>query len=355
MADKMQAGYKILVVDDIDENIELLEGILEDEYILATVKSGEEALAKLPAFRPDLILLDVTMPGMDGYEVCLKIREDQRYRYIKIILVTAKSMVEERLHGYEVGADDYVTKPFVAGELVAKIKVFLKLKRSEEIDRLKTDLLVLFSHETRTPLNSIIVGAELLQGDPSLSDSAKSTVDLIIDGGKRLLGFIEKTMLLCHLKSGVDLDKYQQYMAQQLKSTIQNYEAAAMRKNVAFDLEVSEDSAVSADWSMFHHALGNVLDNAVKFSPEGGTIHIGQTTADGKAIVKISDHGRGIRPEWIDKIFDEFAIQDITHHQKGQGLGLAISKKILELHGGFITVESVPNEGSTFILGLPLE
>ncbi|MGH9361080.1 MAG: response regulator, partial [Thermoanaerobaculia bacterium] len=129
---------RILVVDDDPINVCILEEILAEQYELATAGNGEEALEKAPAFKPDLVLLDIMMPGIDGYEVCRRLKSNPRLRDAKVILVSAKAMLSERLEGYESGADDYLTKPFDDAELMAKVRVFLRLKSIEEIDRFKT-------------------------------------------------------------------------------------------------------------------------------------------------------------------------------------------------------------------------
>ncbi len=353
--DSIQTNFKVLIVDDIPHNVEILETSLEDKYILETAGSGEEALEIIPKFRPDLVLLDIMMPGIDGYEVCRRIKADDNLSYIKIILVTGKALVEERLKGYEVGADDYVTKPFVIRELEAKIKVFLNLKRSREIDQLKTDLLILFAHETRTPLNGIIGGSDLLMLDDSLDESVKQTVKLISESGNRLLGFIDKTMLLCELKSVPNLKRHVQSANDAISNIDVSLSEKAKEKGINLQFKGStEDISFEADWVMLEKAVRYVIDNAIKFSKDDGTVYIDWNKSDDEFSIKIRDEGEGIPDEWIGKIFDEFAVKDIVHHQKGQGLSLAISKHILEIHGGSISVESEQGQGSTFTLNIPI-
>lgn len=351
----MKANYRVLIVDDDPVNVDILEEMLEDKYTLASVETGEEALEILPKFRPDLMLLDIMMPGVDGYEVCRRIRADEQYNFIKIILVSVKAMVEERLEGYEVGADDYITKPFVDEELEAKVRVFLRLKRTEEVDRVKGDLLKLFSHETRTPLNGVMGYASLLQDEESLSDEAKDYVNEIVNAGNQLLHFVKKTSLLCRLKSGFDLNKRCESVVRHLEAAIEKLEGKASRNNITFELDTKNDVNLGADWSILYDVLVYVLENAVKFSPAGGIVKVQLEETDGSCLIRIVDQGGGIEPEWIDKIFDEFAIQDIMHHQKGQGLSLAISRHVMDLHGGLIQVESTPGNGATFTLSLPVE
>jgi CheY-like chemotaxis protein len=151
----MQRQEKILAVDDDANNIAILEELLAEDYDLETTTSGEQALEVAQTFRPDVILLDIMMPGMDGYQVCQRLREQDAFRYTKIIMVSARAMVPERLEGYKAGADDYITKPFDGDEFLAKIQVYLRLKRAEEADRARHALTVKAMDDVRAPLAAV--------------------------------------------------------------------------------------------------------------------------------------------------------------------------------------------------------
>lgn len=170
----------ILAVDDDPIILEMYRTILEDDYRLHLALSSDEALTLLRAHpRTDLILLDIIMPGLDGYEICKRIRENPLFRGIKIIFVSSKMLIADRLRAYDIGADDYLTKPFEAGELIAKIKVFMRLKKSEEINKIKTNFINLLYHETRTPLTSIFGYASLLRQSANLTAQEIRFVDHI--------------------------------------------------------------------------------------------------------------------------------------------------------------------------------
>jgi len=345
--------FKILVVDDDPLNLEILEEILSEKYTVRTAETGEDAIQVLPEFNPDLMLLDIMMPGIDGYEVCRRIRSDHRYYLLKIILVSGKSMLEERLQGYEAGADDYIVKPFVDEELEAKIQVFLRLKRSEEVDQIKSDLLRVFSHETRTPLNGILLSTELLHSDDSIGEEAKAYIQVIEDSGRRLLEFVKKTTLLCDIKSGLKLEKTSNSLNSFLGIAVKAAQKEAKAKNVAIIINEIDDIIFFADWRMLVKVFIYLIENAVKFSPTDGIVKVELIKSDTSCEICITDQGKGIEPEWMDKIFHEFAVRDVMHHQKGLGLSLAIAKYIVEMHEGTIHAESVPSKTS-FIVRLPI-
>ncbi|MDH5216715.1 MAG: response regulator, partial [Gammaproteobacteria bacterium] len=152
----MKVKPKVLIVDDEEHNVELYSLFLADEFAIETAVTGEEALQKIAVFEPDVILLDIMLPDISGYDICKKLRENDQLRLVKVLFVSGLVELDDRLHGYAVGADDYVTKPVNADELLAKVKVYSRLRKIEEIDEYKNTFMSLISHETSTPLNAII-------------------------------------------------------------------------------------------------------------------------------------------------------------------------------------------------------
>ena len=349
----MQQWNRILIVDDDPASVRLLERVLRDKYQVRSVGSGESAVAVIPEFRPDLILMDINMPGMNGYETCKRIRADEEHCLIKILLVSGHARLEERLKGYEVGADDYVAKPFDNNELKAKVEVFMKLKRVEEVDSIKSNLLSLFAHETRTPLSGIIGISELLTIDESLPEMTRAQLALIHKSAVDLHHFVEKSSLLSHLKSGMRLQWVSGSVKQHLDRIVAARDADAKRKSVAVTVECPPDIELLADWNTLDEVLGYILDNAVKYSEEGGSVITRAGVTDNFCTIEIEDHGKGIAPEWIKSVFNEFSIQDLMHHRQGQGLSLAIAKQVVEMHAGEILVDSNPGQGALFTVRLP--
>lgn len=188
----VQDQGRILAVDDSPTNIAIMEKMLGGTYALKTAATGEEALAIAPDFKPDITLLDIMMPGIDGYEVCRKIRANPVIRDTKIIMVSAKAMATERLEGYAAGADDYITKPFDENELLAKIRVYMRLKSVEEVNQLKAGVLSLLGQEVRTHLNGILLPATILMSDEEIVGIERKMLgSMVYRNVKRLHSLLE--------------------------------------------------------------------------------------------------------------------------------------------------------------------
>jgi len=345
---------KILVIDDEIINIHLYSDILsQTNYELETALNGEEALKKLQYFFPDLILMDVMMPGMTGYEVCRKVRNMPRHRFTKIIMISACTDLDERLQGYQAGADDYMTKPIEKEEFLAKINVFIKLKKSEELDQLKSDLLTLFSHETKTPLNAIFGFSGLLKDSPNLTNSEKQYVENMIKAGHHLLTFVDKTILLCELKKDYTLEKSNQYLDDNLDEILMHYQEKLMKKNVTIKHISSGKTQLQADWTLLYKMFDYLIENAVKYSPENETVTITIQKIDQTCQVQVIDKGKGIPENDLQFIFDPFAIKNIQNHQAGQGLSLSICRHIMMHHGGTIHASNLQDGGACLTCVFP--
>ncbi len=351
----MSNENKILIVDDEPViRIMMEQLLLGDGYVLKSVSSGDEALEVLPSFDPDIILLDIQMPGLDGYDVCTKIRADEQYHFTKIIMVSGCAQVEERLKGYSVGADDYLAKPFDDQELLAKVKVYTRLKRREEIDQVKGDLLTLLTHETRTPINGILGCADILLNDKSLNDEQLEFVRMISMASTQLHGFLENCLLLSKLKAGVELVKSNESVNVILSAVCDLIEKQYEDK-CHFEVDIEPRLILFADWQLLKSAFQFVLDNSAKYSPDGEVVKVVATCDEKWCQIIIDDKGVGVDAQRRQNIFDEFSIQDVTHHQKGQGISLAITSRICNCHGGKIEALDNPiGKGARFILTIPV-
>ena len=345
---------KVLIVDDEPINVKLIEEILEyeDNFHYRAAADGHEALTILDDYNPDIVILDIMMPGMSGYEVCKKIKGHDNHKFAKVLMVSGKGLIEERLEGYAAGADDYITKPFVEDELLAKLKVFSRLKKTEEVETLKTAILQLFSHETKTPLNGILLGSQLILDTPSISDKVYEYASLIKLSGERIHDLVRKILLLSNLKNRQTLNLSRQNVQNYLHGIVLPADSRSQGK-CKIEITCPTDFILELDWQLFHKALSAVIDNGIKYSPEGAIVEIAASKDDSFVRFKVSDQGPGIDPAIKGKIFDAFYSQNIANHTHGTALSLAISKEIMKLHNGNLSVESVPGEGSTFILTLP--
>ncbi len=343
----------ILVVDDDPILRDIYDVMLGDLYNLYLAASGQEALEYLRYYaKPELILLDIMMPGMNGYEMCKMIRDDVFCSHVKIILVSAKVTVEERIQGYEAGADDYITKPFEEKELLAKINVFLRLKNVEEIDKLKGDFLTLFSHEARTPLNGILGFAQLLQESPTLSEEDKEFVELIITSGESLLRLSEKTILLSDLKSGdIQISKIEINLRELLAGCQQKLIGKAEEKQLLIQVQGDVDVVIDGDQGLLQHAFDMVLDNAVKFAREGTVVEVIFNARGDRIKIDIANEGERILDEDRENIFDEFFVQNLDNHHQGHGLSLAIARRIVQAHDGALSAKN-QDKGPVFVFDL---
>ncbi len=349
----MAAKKKILIVDDGRAIRHWTQTIFANDYITDQAEDGEEALEKLPLFKPDLILLDVEMPRLNGLQTCKKIRQDPNFRFVKIIFVSGNISIADRMAGYEAGGDDYVTKPYDEGELFAKVNTLLRLKNEEELNHLKSNFLSLISHETRTPINGILGCAELLH--KSVDEKNRKLTEGILHSGKQMHRLIENVLLICKLKSTpmVNQKKERKQVGMIVQDQLKDMEKTILDKNLAITMNGNIFASVEACPTLLEKAFCCVIENAVKFSPADGQIKIDINERDSQCIVTVADQGPGIEPTSIENIFDEFAITDIAHHQNGLGVSLSIAKQIIEGHGGDIKAENHNRKGAIFTINLP--
>ncbi|MBN2595026.1 MAG: hybrid sensor histidine kinase/response regulator [Sedimentisphaerales bacterium] len=347
---------KILAVDDDAVDIKTIEKLLGEHYEFRTATTGEEALVVAADFRPDIILLDNMMPGLDGGQVCRQIRADSGLRHTKIIMLSGKSMVSERIEAYRAGADDYITKPFNEDELLAKIRVYLRLKSVEEVDQFKTDVLTLLCHEARTPLNSLIAPAEILMSEDEINaDEKKLLIEMLHSAAKRMHRFFENVMLLSSLKSGKwKFNSEPADLCQVVHESVCDVATMAVERKIKIKEKFDAGPTVCLDSQQIKRVITAILDNAIRFSQSGGSVDVCVSGDSESVCVSVTDHGQGIEPDYLPYVFEELSDPDIDHHSKGQGLGLAIARQIVQQHNGTINAESTKSSGTTFTVRLPV-
>jgi len=361
----------ILVVDDDVVNVELLEEMLSLEgYRVDKAFDGFQALRRISESPPDLVLLDVMMPGMDGFEVCRRIKADQANRFIPVVLVTALRGTEDRIRGLEIGADDFLSKPVDRGELLARVRSLLRIKHLyDELERKNRELLRLehhrreltqmIVHDLKNPLTVIMGNIQLLLlTRKDLDEHVRDILDRAYEGGQDLLRMINTLLDIDRMETGtLELQKERVDRAKLIREVVEDFEGPARSQGVTLGSELPEDLPdVEVDRDLIRRVLENLLANALQHTPSGGRISVTAFPEGGVLRVSVSDTGEGIPKEYHKKIFEKF--QQVEARKRrirtGRGLGLAFCKLAVEAHGGRIWVESEPGKGSTFSFTLPL-
>ena len=352
----MKQQCKILIVDDNPTNIAILEEILGD-YKLKSASSGQAALDLVNEYHPDLILLDIMMPGMTGYEVCRRLRENPEIKQPKIIMVSAKAMVSERLKGYEMGADDYITKPFEEDELLAKVRVYSRLTSVEAVDQLKTELLRLLCLDTVNPLSSIVNPLKgLLSTEENLNtEECKRKIAVSYKNAVSLQKLFEKVVLWSSIKSGkVKFNFAPADFSAIVRSTLAEVEPLTKERNLTIRQVISERALTQMDSAEIKRVVLTLLDNAIRFSPENGRVIIEMSEADNSFYLSIIDEGKGIDPNFLPHVFKEFTYMEINkNNAEWHGLSLSTAQLIMQAHNGSIEIDSSRASGTIVTMILP--
>ena len=363
----------ILVVED---DMALLEGIREllelSEYKVLTATNGQEALEVLEKKHPDLIVSDIMMPEMDGYQFHEKVREQPELSTIPFIFLTARGEKADIRRGKELGADDYITKPFDDEDLLVAVRAKLsrwdnlRQQRDEEVADLKSKILLTLSHEFRTPLTYIINYSDLLEleGQEIATEDFSDFMLGIRRGALRLNSLVDDFLILVEIETGEAEDAYR-YRRRRLEETslwlrvmAKPYQPRAEERGLTLITDIPEElPPLVVDEAYFSDAIGRLLDNAIKFSTdESEWIRFSAEAKGDRLILRVQDQGQGIREQDLGGLFDVFyQIDRAKREQQGSGSGLAICKGIIGVHGGDVGVESEFGKGSTFWVSLPFE
>jgi len=352
---------KILVVDDDTVSRIGLESVLRENYVIESASSGEEAIEKAGQFKPDLILLDVVMPGISGYDVCRQIRKDESLKHIKIVMLSANTGTEDRLEGYQAGADDYLTKPFDKDELLAKVRVYLRLKSVEELDEMKSELTMTVTHEMRTPM-TILEGtlSNIMSGAyGKLKPKLRDKLELAEQNIKRLGNIVSNFFDITRIEAEkIDIRISDINVNSLISRTLDSLQPIASEKNISLTIcQENQDLIVSGDSDIFVSILRNLLENAIRFTYENDTITVSAEVSEDNLVIEVKDNGPGIDPSETERIFEKFVQVDrhVGAGEHGTGLGLYIVKKHVELLGGSIWVVSELEKGTSVCFSLPLK
>ncbi|MEH2433365.1 MAG: hybrid sensor histidine kinase/response regulator [Nostoc sp.] len=362
--------YRILAVDDTPDNLILVQAILESEgYEIHLVSDGIKALQQVEQSPPDLILLDVMMPGIDGYEVTRRIRNNPAISYIPILLITAfheSSVVE----GLDAGADDFIRKPFDTDELLARVRSLLRLKHSldeqQKMARQREDFVSRLTHDLRTPLVASDRMLNLFEMETfcKISPEMKQAIAVMIRSNQNLMDMVNTLLEVYRFEAGkktlnweeCDLREISQEVVSELSPLTSEKGLTLKIDTRELDPQGKNAGIIMGDRLELRRVINNLIANAIKFTDTGGiTIRIFETPPNREnadsVTIEIQDTGYGIAPEDQATIFERF--RQGKHKRSGSGLGLHLSHRIIEAHAGTIKVTSELGKGSLFTMQLP--
>lgn len=361
---------RILVVDDHEPLLTAIQGILEGEgYAVFTATNGAQALEMMDEVVPNLIIADIMMPRMDGYALYEAIRDEQEWVTIPFIFLTAKAEREDKLKGKNMGAEDYLTKPFDPQELVVAVRSRLgraqaiKEATDSQLDKLKQQIANVLGHELRTPLTYVRGYTELALEEVPSTDDLQDFLLGIKRGADRLNCLVEDLMLMVQLDTGRTAEEFRMLaqvhpnLKSVLYAAVQRHQQQAVAQGVTLKLVAEPDlPPVEISEPLFVNALGRLIDNGIKFSwGEGKQVTVNARATDEWVEIAVHDNGIGIAPKEMPHLFERFRqINRAKMEQQGAGLGLALAQELIQLHKGHIVVDSTVDKGSTFTIRLPI-
>lgn len=355
MSDGSAAG-DILIVDDFQDTLALYEALLtEDGHTVRIASSGLDALRAVDAREPELVLLDVSMPGMDGMEVLRHLRARRGGGPSVIMLTAARREPEAIESGLREGADAYLTKPIEGRELRARARGALesfRLRRQLEAQR--RDHIAMLVHDLRHPLSSMALIAEVLESDDLPADERRSTVASI----RRLVGdmgrLVDDVLVASRLEAGLfSVDRAWIEARHVLEPSAAAFRNVAARRRLRLRFEGDQSVRLLADAGKLRQAIDNLLANALKFTPRDGEVRLGVVATDQTVTFVVGDSGPGIPESERGRIFDRYRQGAHGRAAGGAGLGLAIARGIAEAHGGSISVGVGDLQGAEFRLSVP--
>jgi signal transduction histidine kinase len=375
LADQDIKNNSLLIVDDDKSNLLVLIDILQADYTVYTAKDGEEAIKKAEKYLPDLILLDIIMPGIDGYETFARLQELDETSEIPVIFITGLGGSGSEEKGLELGAVDYITKPFFPTVVKLKVTQHIKIinlqraltsaaKDADRANQTKSAFLAHMSHEMRTPMNVIVGLTSLMLEEDDVPGKIKESLEKVNTAGNILMELINDVLDISKIEAGkLELTEEQYDVASFLNDIITLNIIRIGEKPIVFKLDIINDlpKTLFGDDLRIKQILNNLLSNAFKYTKEGSVTlgvncqrkldaDITERVNDAWLSFTVSDTGRGIREEDISKLFTDYNQVDVKANRKieGTGLGLSITKRFVEMMGGEITVESEYGKGTTF-------
>jgi len=356
-------GRHIFIVDDNLNNLQIIARILKEAgFKISLAENGKSALHQLEKHLPDLILLDVMMPEMDGYEMCRLMKQDDRYKDIPVIFLTAKNQTEDLMEGFNAGGVDYIVKPFQQDELLIRVVNHLELalakKELIEFNQTRSKLYSIIAHDIRSPINSILFALKAInEGFFEADSSGFNDVMLQLEQTTK-----QTNSLLDNLLDWTKFQSSNLEMAPQLNTflpilqeCILLLDSYAHQKGISIELNVTDNVAGYFDELSMHVVFRNLISNAIKFTRENGKIVLTQHTRGDSVVIRIQDNGVGMDSKTLNKLFEkqESYTSLGTQKEKGTGLGLVMVKDFVEKNNGSIHVTSAPGQGTIFDISVP--
>ncbi|MGA7160152.1 MAG: hybrid sensor histidine kinase/response regulator [Bacteroidota bacterium] len=376
MKEPLQETYAILIVDDERSNVDALAVVLAHEnYKVFRAATGEEGLAVLEREKIDLVLLDILMPGLDGFETLSRIRVHKKTKDLPVIFLTGFVRDPHSMErGFDLGVNEYLIKPIDTNELIVRVKSILRMTMAErKVKELQSDFFSMLVHDLRGPLTAVRAFTQLMMEEKNLTEQDRNEMlQTVEQASEQMLDLINDILDLSKLESEyVTLNKNPMDLTKLIDHSLMQMKPLAMKRAITFKKAYrSAAISVSADYAKIEQVMDNLLMNGIKFTGQQGQIVV---TVEGTgeldphlktvgtekpyAVICVKDNGIGIPAKEIPFIFDKYRqiVTSSSNGDKGTGLGLAICKNIVEAHGGKIWVESKEHIGSSFYFSLPLE
>ncbi len=367
----------VLVVDDTEANVDILLKTLDDEYEVVVAIDGKTALELINKNKPDIILLDIMMPGIDGYGVCERLKKNPKTENIPIIFITGRHEIESKTKGFELGAIDYITKPFEILEVKARVKTQLSLMLAKKeltnqneileekvqelikMNDLKNSFIGMLAHDLRSPLSVICGLTQIIhskKGDIPPEKIEKHST-MIYSSSKRMLSLINNLLDVSMIESGhLKLDLKLNSLNKLVQERVELFEYQAKKKGIEIFRSFIEVEEFLFDQHYISQVVDNLVSNAIKFSEPNKNIYVSINYSDGKVKVSIKDEGPGISQSDQNNLYMPFGklSAEPIGGENSTGLGLSIAKKVIETHKGTISVESELGKGTTFSFSLPI-
>ncbi len=361
-------GARILVVDDDAMARRSLRAMLErGHYQVETAEGGAEALELLPTYQPDLVLLDIRMPGVDGLETCRRIRAMQNGDLLPIIFLTAEESQEVHAEAFRAKGDDFLRKPVLSAELIVRIRSLMRLKRLQaeiqaerdtliELQKQREQLFEFIVHDLKNPLSTIQVGLELLSDRDDNPPSAQNQLHRLCDTAHYMGRMVQNILDIGRAEQmGLELHKSRIELSAWIPHLLQEVETQARRQSHELTWDCPEHLEVEADPDFLRRLLLNLVDNALKYSPAGSRTSVQARVSDSGVRLEVRDQGRGIPAHMREHVFGKFVRleEEGAKTRSSSGLGLAFCQLVAEAHEGRIWIEENEPSGSIFILEIP--